>query len=213
MVVQSHSAAFFCPQGRAPPERYLVSLQAFLRQNPYGECLLQHVVRLDEVFQMFCSARDDIRTLPNGPSYVRMLIDWAAGGSSAAISQARNGIIALPLLLILQLGQYLRYLEIHSLSHSDFVEQVRHVGGIQGYCGGAAAALSIACAKDEAEVIQNAAVFLRLLVGIGACIEAADHPSTGESTVIACRLKHEGQGEELAARFPGVSFSAPLDAF
>ncbi|KAF2008704.1 ketoacyl-synt-domain-containing protein [Aaosphaeria arxii CBS 175.79] len=208
MVVQTISAAFFCPQGRAPPELCLVGLQSFLQRNPHGECLLQHVARLDEAFQMFCSARDDIRSLPKGSSEVRTLMDWAAGGSSAPISQARSGIIALPLLLILQLGQYLRYLEIHSLSHSGFVEQVQHVGGIQGYCGGAAAALSIACAKDEAEVIQNAAVFLRLLVGIGACIEAADYPSTGASTVIACRLKYEGQGDELVARFPGTYVSA-----
>ena len=39
-------------------------------------------------------------------------------------------------------------------------------GRHSGLLWGAAAALSIACAKGEADVIQSAAVFLRLLVGI-----------------------------------------------
>lgn len=124
------------------------------------------------------------------------------------LSEARTGVIALPLLTILQLGQYFRYLEFNNLSHAQFITQVRDAGGIQGCCGGEPPALSIACAKDEAQVVENAAVLLRVLLGVGAYIEAVDDWTSSGPTIIAIRLKHEGQGDELMQKFPGTYVSA-----
>jgi len=147
------SAAFFNPQSRAPTPEYLSGLQSFLLQNAHGKSLLRHVATLGSVWPIWAAAREDVRNLPNAQQYVDLLVDWANGGPSAPISEARTGIIALPLLLILQLGQYFRYLEFHGLSHAQFITQVRDAGGIQGCCGGEPPALSIACAKDEAHAV------------------------------------------------------------
>lgn len=198
------SAAFFNPQSRAPAPEYLDKLQAFLLQNVHGKSLLNHVATLASVWPVFAAAREDVRNLPNAEHYVDVLVDWARGGPSIPVSEARTGIIALPLLLILQVGQYFRYLEEHGLSHAQFINQVRHAGGIQGCCGGEPPALSIACAKDETQVIENAAVYLRVLLGVGAYIEALDDWTTSEPTIVAIRLKYEGQGDELMRQFPGV---------
>lgn len=199
------SAAFFNPQSRAPNPADLSALYRFLSKHPHGRTLLHHVASLTDVLHLFAVHREDVRNLPNAESYVRLLIDGANGGPSAPVSEARTGIIALPLLLILQLGEYLRYLDFHGISHADFIAQIQKGGGIHGCCAGEPPALSIACAKDEGQIMDNAAVFLRIMVGMGAYIEALDDWTTSESNILAVRLKYEGQEEEFTKMFPRVS--------
>ncbi|KAK8036945.1 hypothetical protein PG991_001259 [Apiospora marii] len=107
------------------------------------------------------------------------------------------------------MGQYLRYLEVHGLSHREFVADIREGGGgVYGYCGGLPAAICISCAEAEEELIRYMGVALKILVGIGAYTEAADENAGTENTLLAIRLKYEGQGEELTRRFPGTYISA-----
>ncbi|PYI06809.1 BcPKS16, polyketide synthase [Aspergillus sclerotiicarbonarius CBS 121057] len=202
------SAAFFNPQSRAPNPDDLSALYTFLHQHPHGRTLLRHVASLTNVLPVFGVHREDVRKVPNADHYASLLADWANGGPSAPVSEARTGIIALPLLLILQLGEYLRYLDFHAISHADFIDQVRGAGGIQGCCGGEPPALSIACAKDEAQIMDNAAVLLRIVMGVGAYIEALDDWTSSESTILAIRLKYEGQAAELMEMFPHTYVSA-----
>jgi hypothetical protein len=53
-------------------------------------------------------------------------------------------------------------------------------------------------------------VFLRVLVGVGSYIEALDDWSSSKLTILALRLKYEGQGEELMQMFPGVGLVQAL---
>jgi hypothetical protein len=124
----SLSVAFFCPQSRAPDEEYLAGLHLFLRHNQYGQILLQELSGLDRIWTIFANAWDDIQALSEGPMLVDMLRDWARDGDSGPLAAARSGIVVLPLLLVLQIGQYFRYLEIHGLGHYEFVADVRHAG-------------------------------------------------------------------------------------
>ncbi|KAM7212102.1 conidial yellow pigment biosynthesis polyketide synthase [Rhypophila decipiens] len=207
------SAAFFCPQARAPDQEYLAGLHAFLFQNQHGQSLLQQVAVLatEKTWGIFAAARPDVRAISCGPACLQMLRDWAVEGTSFQPSNMRSGIIALPMLAVLQAGQYLRYLEFHRLSHQDFMREVGSGGGgLQGYCGGLPAAIAIACAKSESEVVENMAIALRVLIGIGAYSEAADTASGDQegSTTLALRLKYEGQGKELTSAFPGTYVSA-----
>lgn len=197
------SAAFFCPQSRAPDEEYLAVLHSFLRQNQYGQILLQEVLDLESIWSIFENARDDVRALSQGRVYIDILRGWAANGESYSLSEVRSGIIALPLLIILQIGQYLRYLEFSGLAHQDFLAEIRY-GGAQGYCGGLPSAIALACARDETEVVVNAGIAMRISLGIGAYSQAADEGNGTGTTTLALRLKYEGQGDELARLFPGV---------
>ncbi|KAK3902479.1 BcPKS16, polyketide synthase [Staphylotrichum tortipilum] len=205
------SAAFFCPQARAPDEDYLAGLHSFLSQDKHGQMLLSEIMalRTERVWSIFAAARPDVAALSQGPEYVDMLHDWAAEGIASPLAAARSGIIALPLLLVLQITQYLRYLEHHGLTHKDFLESVGKAGGgIQGYCGGLPSAMAIACAKDEAEVVKHTATAMRIVLGVGAYGEAADDTGGTGSTTLAMRLKYEGQGDDLTRRFPGTHVSA-----
>ncbi|TVY40548.1 3-methylorcinaldehyde synthase, partial [Lachnellula occidentalis] len=164
-----------------------------------------------KAFGPFRNARDDVRALSQGPVYVDILRGWAANGESHRLSEIRSGIVALPLLIILQIGQYLRYLEFHGLAHQEFLAEIRHAGGAQGYCGGLPSAIALACARDETEVVMNAGIAMRILLGIGAYGEAADEGNGTGTTTLALRLKYEGQGDELARLFPGTHVSAITD--
>lgn len=203
------SAAFFCPQTRNPDEAYLVSLHAFLSNNVYGRILLNEVVALadTQLWETFASARDEVRQLEHGPHCLSLLRDWAADGASGPLSKARSNISSLPLLTVLQAGQYLRYLEIRGIAHRDFVSDIQNAGGVHGYCGGLPSAIGIACAENETEFVHYVATALRILVGIGAYTEAADDDKGAERTLLAVRLKYEGQGDELIRDFPGAYLS------
>lgn len=203
------SAAFFCPQTKAPDEEYLSNLHTFLRRNSYGQVLLQELAALydSQLWEMFASSRPDVRQLCHGPTCLRALRDWASEGLSAPLSRIQSNISSLPLLAVLQIGQYLRYLEVYQVSHREFIAQIQEAAGVHGYCGGLPAAIGIACAWDELELVKYVATALKILVGIGAYTEATDDDKGVERTMLALRLKQEGQGDNLIRRFPGCYIS------
>ncbi|KAH7413722.1 hypothetical protein DE146DRAFT_4067 [Phaeosphaeria sp. MPI-PUGE-AT-0046c] len=210
MVVNSHlvSAAFFCPRARRPRNDYVTELRSYLSRNPFGISLLHHVSTLHDIWPLFTKESPEIRNLVGGQDNLNLLVSWSQGGPVPPVCETTAGLAALPLLLVLQLGQYFRFLEAHNISHQDFLQQAGQVGGIHGFCGGAAAALSIACARDEAEIIANAAFILRVMVGVGAVMDAAGDWDLAAPTTLAVRLKYEGQGEEILKQFPGAYVSA-----
>lgn len=203
------SAAFFCPQTKSPDEAYLTSLHGFLSHNIHGQVLLSAVAKLEDprLWNTFASAREDVRQLSHGPHCLQLLKDWAQGGIAGPLSKTLSNISSLPLLTVLQAGQYLRYLESRKISHRDFVADIQNAGGVHGYCGGLPSAVSIACSEDESEFVKHIATALKILVGIGAYTEAADEDKGAERTLLAIRLKYEGQGEELISSFPGAYIS------
>lgn len=200
------AAAFFCPQSKAPDEEYLAGLQSFLSGNQVGKELLEEISDLRTAWEIFAHARSDIQELSEGRRYMNLLRDWAQHGVSGPVTEVRSGIIALPVLVILQVAQYLRYLEVHKLTHNDFLVSVQHAGGLQGYCGGLPSAIAIACASNEVDIVRKTATVLRIVLGIGAYATIAEN-GTNEmgSTTLALRLKYEGQGDDLTRLFSGVS--------
>jgi hypothetical protein len=207
MVTNIHpiSAAFFCPRARRPRDDYVTELRSFLSRKTHGISLLEHISELPDTWHIFAEARPDIRDLQHSQANLNLLVDWSKGGPVPPVCETTFGLVALPLLLVLQLGQYMRYLEVSNVSHESFVRQTQQAGGIHGFCGGAAAALCIACAEDEAQVIRNASVLLPVMMGVGAAMDAAGDWDTNLPTTIAVRLKYEGQGEELLTQFAHVS--------
>lgn len=135
------------------------------------------------------------------------MAEWFKTGKSAAIAYSMSGILTLPMLVIIQICQYFQYLELHGITHAQFLAQLRAGGGVQGYCGGLLPAIAIACSRDEAEVVENAAKAARIALAIGAYGELGDDESVPGATTIVVRLKRPGQGEEILQKFPGVSLS------
>lgn len=201
---QVASVAVFCPQSKAPQESYLNQLHAFLTRNEHLKPFLQDVVDLKDFWSTFAHAREDVAALSQGPRYMQYLSDWITTGNSSNIANHMSGIISLPLLVIIQIGQYFQYLQHHELKHAEFLARLRKGGGMQGYCGGLPPAIAIACSEDEAEVAKNAGIALRIALGIGAYGELGDDETIPGATTIVVRVKRVGQGEEIISRYPGV---------
>ena len=202
---QMASVAVFCPQSKAPQESYLDQLHSYICQNKHLKTLCQHIIGLKDDWSIFANQRKEIAALAQGPRHMQNLSDWITTGKSAPIANAMSGILSLPLLVIIQMGQYFQYLELRGVKHSDFLAHVRKGGGVQGYCGGLPPAIAIACSKDESELVKYAAVTMRVALGIGAYGELGDDESVPGATTIVVRTKRVGQGDELINRFPGVS--------
>lgn len=201
------SVAIFCPQSKAPQEIYLDRLHYFLCRNPFLKPFVQDIQDLPQTWQTFANHREDIAALKQGPRYMKSLSDWITTGESEPIANAMSGILSLPLLVIIQIGQYFQFLGLNGMKHSEFLTQLRNGGGVQGYCGGLLPAMAIACSKDEAELAKYASVAMRIALGIGAYGELGDDENIPGPTTIVIRLKHVGQGEEIVSKFPGVSLS------
>ena len=171
------SVAVFCPQSKAPGEIYLNELHSFLRHSKYLEPFMQNLLDLKDVWTVLANQRQDIADLGQGPRYLQNISDWVTSGKSAQIANCMSGILSLPLLVVIQTCQYFQYLELHGVSHSQFMAQLRAGGGIQGYCGGLPPAVAIACSKNEAEVVENAMIATRIALAIGAYGELGDDES------------------------------------
>ncbi|KAJ6174552.1 hypothetical protein N7485_005289 [Penicillium canescens] len=74
----------------------------------------------------------------------------------------------------------------------------------KGTVGGMLAAVSVACARDEEEIVAHACKIIRIAVGIGAAGDVGDDNPSKMSTIMVIRLKHAGQAEEIVKSFPGV---------
>ena len=201
------SCAVFCPQSKPTGEDYLNELLSFIRANKDLEPLIQAMSGLQEVWFTLVQSNKRIVDLSRGVVHLQNLSRWIETGDSSKIAGCMSGIISLPLLVIMQTCQYLQFLNLYEMSHSEFLAQLRFRGGIQGYCGGLPTAFAIACSKNEAEVVANCTLAVRIALAIGIYSELGDDGSIPGATTIVVRLKTAGQGEEMIAKYPGVRFS------
>ncbi|GES58229.1 BcPKS16, polyketide synthase [Aspergillus terreus] len=198
------SVAVFCPQSRAPSASYLDSIRTFILNHPILRCIPQHINSLRQVCSLLSEQNEDIANLSKGRRYADYLIEWLGSGASEAAASTSSGIVALPRLTIIQITQYFQYLESQGISHTEFVAQVRRRGGIQGYCGGLPAAVALASAYDEHDLVQPICTAIRLAYAIGLYAELGDDSDIPGTTTMVVRLKHEGQAEELLRGFPNI---------
>ncbi|GME26007.1 BcPKS16, polyketide synthase [Neofusicoccum parvum] len=208
---QAPSVAFFCPQSKAPSEEYLQQLQLLLTSHTHLQRLAEDIKALEDTWSVLASHRADIAALVQGPRYVRNLRDWVTHGRAAPVAGAMSGILSLPLLVVMQTCQYFQFLELAGLSHADFLASLHRGGGAQGYCGGLLPAFAIACARDEAEVVDLAAKAMRIALAVGAFGELGDDENIPGPTTVVVRLKQAGQGEGIVSRFSGCYISAITD--
>lgn len=203
---QTAAAAVFCPQNKPPKPDYMASIRRYVRGNPLLEPLEQAILDLPNTWSIFARVNADIANLKDGPEYVKNMHDWMVDEKvPLPIPEIMPGTLALPLLTIIQIVQYFQYLQFRGISHGQFLSEIR-VGGAQGFCGGLLPAMAIAASRDEAEVVQNACKSIRIALGIGAYGELGDDEDAPGPTTLVLRTKYAGQADEMASKFPGVSY-------
>lgn len=199
------SAAIFSPLGKPPTEHYLSSARTFLLSDQKFQPLVREFQYLGDTWKLLASQREDIAALTQGPRYTKLLSEWISHGRSGPITDILSGIVSIPVLMVVEICQYFQYLQQRGIGHREFMNEVKGLGGVQGYCGGLLPASAVACAEDEEEVIQLAATAMRVGLAIGAFGQLGDDEATPGATVMVLRARYPGQGEEIVAKFPGVS--------
>jgi hypothetical protein len=199
------SVAFFCPQSKAPTEAYLEQIQKYIVEKPLFQPLAEAIKSLKDTWTTLCEGHADIAKLKSGERHVVSLERWITDGIAGPVSSSMSGILALPLLVVIQICQYFQLLELHDLTHEQMLSSLKKGGGAQGYCGGLPTAFAISCAKDEEDVVRLATKALRLAFAVGSFGELGDDESIEGATTIAVRLGASRQGDEIVQGIPGVS--------
>jgi hypothetical protein len=199
------SLAVFVPQSRLPSSEELDRVRVRLAQDARCRSLAESVQMLEATYELLCTEKKEVQDLAQGKSYAKMLAGWVDGTvSSIEVANARSAIHSLPLLMLIQIAQFLDYLDATNTTHAEIISQVRNVGGLQGYCGGLAAAIAIACATSIEQAVGNACIALHVSFCIGLVAELGDDSRLEGITTVVVRLKYEGQGDELVKLFPQV---------
>ncbi|KAH8160434.1 hypothetical protein CIB48_g7831 [Xylaria polymorpha] len=199
------------PHTRRPTKECLDSARTFLLSNTRLQRLARDICNAERTRGIVAGRQAEIAALGQGPRYAQAFHAWIDQGESKTLLESRSGIIALPLLVIIQLTQYLQYLQLANSNHVALVDSLRRGGGIQGYCAGLLPAYAIACSKDEDELIKNAGTAFQIAFAIGLYQEIGDDENIPGATSIVLRLSTPGEGDEIVAQFPGCYISAVAD--
>ena len=196
------SFVVFGPQSRAPSSDYLAYIRTCIIENAALVPFRQAITELLETWNLYIAHSPLLKGTP-GQLSIELLQNWLAFGESPWKERCPPGVLTTPLLVIIQVVQYLKYLETTGLRHEDLLQHAEK-GGIHGYCGGFLLAAAAASAQDLPTVMKNFCAALRISVGIGAYSDLADQNDAGAANTLVLRLQDASQARSLVERYHQV---------
>jgi len=196
------SLLVFGPQTELPSLEVLAELRQELVKNPRLSSLQDAVKNLPRFWQTLTNFDPILSRVP-GAKYLDDLQRWIVDGDAFPhhIGDAPN-VYSLPVTLILQIIQYVRYL--NRLGEKDphrLVLEGLQAGGIQGFCVGFLSAIAVSSSESAADIAAVAAVSLRLAVCIGAYVDQdgsfAEHAN--QTSCLSIRWRSDDVDEKEVA--------------
>ncbi|KAL7916732.1 putative polyketide synthase [Trichoderma velutinum] len=200
----------FSPQSRAPQKSYLDYIRTTLRGSAIYIPLCEAVSALPATWHDLASQQPKIDSLKHGLVNARHFSTWIESGETSGLESSMSGIVTLPLLTIIHTVQYLQYLRLSGMTHSEFLQSL-HESGVQGFCAGLMMAMVVASSKDETDLVENAAKAIRISLLIGAFGEVGSESTTSTSTTMVVRLRTGSEAEHIIREFPESYVSAISD--
>ncbi|KAJ0426703.1 hypothetical protein BJY00DRAFT_306700 [Aspergillus carlsbadensis] len=168
------AALVFGPQTTLPSPSLVSQLRAALLLNPRLYPLRESIESLPAIWPVLLSADPALDQVP-GTRALKDLTHWLSHGEFPPAKETSElpSAFVTPFTVILHIVQYLAYTDskLGGPQHEGVLESVREQGGVQGFCSGLLAAVTVATSPDVETVFQRADVALRLAVGIGAYID------------------------------------------
>ncbi|KAJ6014708.1 hypothetical protein N7540_009299 [Penicillium herquei] len=194
-----------------------------ISQSPQREWILDTVAGLPEYYEALTAKIPRLARDVDGFQSLAELDSWIRHGANSLSKDDTNlpSIIVGPLVVLIQLTQYWRYLEqtngnnTHAIDlQADLVAQ--HQKGakteILGFCAGLLAALAVASAKDRQEFQEYGAVAVRLAMLIGGLIDAQEAwdlgSGKGSSASYAIAWRGEKQEDDMTRILDNLSADA-----
>lgn len=164
------SLVVFGSQTTWPSPEYLSQLRATLLLEPSLHPFLTAIKDLHSTWQKLVQWDPRLKAVP-GKESLANISHWLDHGDFPATSRAFPNVLSTPLTTIIQIVQYLRYVEENkAISHAQILESASKAG-VQGFCTGFLTALAVALSKDETDVTRIGGIALRLAVAIGAYVD------------------------------------------
>ncbi|KAL5002550.1 hypothetical protein BDV10DRAFT_181277 [Aspergillus recurvatus] len=184
-----------------------------LSQSPHRDWILHTIADLPTYWDALAAKMPDVARDIDGPGSLSELDRWLRHGIDKAglsVPDDENlpSILVGPLVVLIQLTQYWRHLEmIRDGSaqvadlQAELVQQAKSGGKptvILGFCAGLLAALSVASASNQAEFEEYGAVAVRLAMLIGALIDAQEvwDKASGKGSSASYAVAWRGQKQE-----------------
>lgn len=193
------SLLVFGPQTDLPSQEILAELRQELIENPRLSSLRDAVKNLPGFWQTLIDFDPSLSHVP-GLNYLGDLQRWIVDGGAFPhhLSNLPN-VYALPVTVILQITQYVRYLD--RLGEKDphrLVLKGLQAGGIQGFCVGFLSAIAVSGSENEVEIAAAAAISFRLAVCVGAYVDqdGAFSEQPNQTACVAIRWRSDDVNEK-----------------
>jgi hypothetical protein len=160
------SSIVFGSQGSVPDPTYLTFISAFLRHDENANSLIDTINSLPEWWDAVSESHTVLQRVP-GYVLLERLRRWLVQGLHEEFEEPVPNTLLAPLTVVSHVVEYLSYLRSRLAKHADVLQAAR-TGGYQGLCIGQLAAIACSNAANEIELIEQAAVAIRLAVLIGA---------------------------------------------
>ncbi|KAJ5610338.1 polyketide synthase protein [Penicillium lagena] len=179
---------------------------------------------MPKIWERYVQRTPELASL-DGHFQIQRFVEWVNGrcGSPQPATdgdggKCMSGVIAVPLLVILQLSQYYHFLHLSELSHEQFLRRLcdddETWGNVQGYCSGFLVAAAIASSRTEDELNANATAAINLSIGVGAYSDVMNlkHDRSNQANLLTVLLDRSGQEKELLSEFQQIYASVKSDA-
>lgn len=202
----------FGPQTQFPSSEVLAGLRQVLVETPELARLVQGIADLPGFWKCLTDFDTTLNQVP-GLQYLVALNTWIQDGGDFPYYQSRMpNLFALPVTVILQLAQYVRYLKQISTSEpfGDVLNSIES-GGIQGFCVGFLSASAVASSSTTQELALHglASVILAVVAGAYVDVDGSFASPPNETRCFALRWKPSDFGMEdikkLLQHHSGVS--------
>jgi hypothetical protein len=159
-------------------EDYLSSLREMLLADSALQPLVHAIRDLPQLWATLLEADTALHKMP-GKQTLDRFTRWLDGERLLEKDSPSDlNMIMSPLTVIMQLVEYISHLHQSNLTHLQILDGAKH-GGIQGFCTGFLAAITLSISRDESDVAELGTVALRLATCIGAYVDLDQCNSSG----------------------------------
>ena len=207
----------FGPQVLEFNEESASQLRSTLLNTPGFRWLLDTIAELPGYWDTLLETVPSLQHFP-GAKLLEDLNNWLRTGKFTQASFRLPNILLTPLVIIIHLAQYLKFLGLiqpdpskrHNL-YASFGQDTETLG----LCSGLLSAAAVSCSADQAELQHYGAVAVRLAMVIGALVDAhdvsIDLQGGSSSFSVAWNSSETGaEMSEILKSFPEVSKMAML---
>ncbi len=208
--ISGHTVLLFGPQALSFGEDSFHQIRSTVLETEDYRWILDTIAELPKWLNTMSKECPSLQTGP-GLKLLEELNSWFKNGRLSQAPFTLPNILLNPLVIITQLTQYSKYLELANQKREigdDLYASSKHDRETLGFCTGLLSALAVSSSADRAQFQKYGAVALRIGMLIGMVVDAQDASAdTGESVSFATVWNSVESGEEMGRilkKFPEV---------